>query len=227
MCIDIISYLLGKKSSGGGGGSKYAPRHIRFTNYNGTELDYELQNLDTSNITDFSYMFSGCEKITSLDLSKFDTSNATSMESMFRTTKKLNQIDLSTFDTHNVTSMNAMFMMSSSSNDLTRIVFGNNFDTSNATDITGMFSNLANVETLDLSRFNLGKITACKNMFNGCTSLSNATLNAILGMLATATKLGAVNKTLKYIGLSSEQATTCIELSNWEALEEAGWTTGY
>ena len=34
-------------------------------------------------------------------------------------------------------------------------------------------------------------------------------------------------KTLKYIGLSEEQATTCTTLSNWAACETAGWTTGY
>lgn len=35
------------------------------------------------------------------------------------------------------------------------------------------------------------------------------------------------NKTLKYVGLTSDQATTCTGLSNWAACEAAGWTTGY
>ena len=35
------------------------------------------------------------------------------------------------------------------------------------------------------------------------------------------------NKKLKYIGLTQEQATTCTTLSNYQALVNAGWTTGY
>jgi hypothetical protein len=34
-------------------------------------------------------------------------------------------------------------------------------------------------------------------------------------------------KTLKAIGLSSAQATTCTGLSNWASAQSAGWTTGY
>jgi hypothetical protein len=46
-------------------------------------------------------------------------------------------------------------------------------------------------------------------------------------MCATAVQLSGSDKTLKNIGLSSTQATTCITLSNWADLEAAGWTTGY
>lgn len=37
----------------------------------------------------------------------------------------------------------------------------------------------------------------------------------------------ANTKTLKYMGISSTQATTCQSLSNWSAFTAAGWTTGY
>ena len=36
------------------GGGKYSPRYISFNGYDGTELNEELANLDTSNITDMS-----------------------------------------------------------------------------------------------------------------------------------------------------------------------------
>ena len=35
------------------------------------------------------------------------------------------------------------------------------------------------------------------------------------------------NKTLKFIGLTEAQATTCQSLSNYQAFLDAGWTTGY
>ncbi|MGN1301209.1 MAG: hypothetical protein ACI4U9_01605 [Clostridia bacterium] len=38
---------------------------------------------------------------------------------------------------------------------------------------------------------------------------------------------GSVYKTLKYLGLTSTQATICTTLSNYQAFLDAGWTTGY
>ena len=63
-------------------------------------------------------------------------------------------------------------------------------------------------------------------MFDNCTSLTDDSLNNILAMLTNATAYTRT-KTLKYIGLSKTQATTCTTLSNWAACEAAGWTTGY
>ena len=43
-----------------------------------------LEHLNTSQVTDMSFMFRGCSSLISLDLSSFNTSEVTSMESMFR-----------------------------------------------------------------------------------------------------------------------------------------------
>ena len=56
-----------------GGASKYAPRHILFQNYTGTELTEELENLDTSNLTSMSAMFSGCSSLTTVNLTNKNT----------------------------------------------------------------------------------------------------------------------------------------------------------
>ena len=45
-------------------------------------------------------------------------------------------------------------------------------------------------------------------------------------MCANATSY-TYTKTLKYIGLTSEQANKCKTLSNYQAFLNAGWTTGY
>ena len=42
-----------------------------------------LENLDTSQVTNMSFMFSNCHKLTSLNLSSFNTSNVTDMGTMF------------------------------------------------------------------------------------------------------------------------------------------------
>lgn len=63
-------------------------------------------------------------------------------------------------------------------------------------------------------------------MFSRCSSLSNESLNNILEMCINATSYTGT-KTLKQIGLTSSQATTCQSLSNWNDFVTAGWTTGY
>ncbi len=98
--------------------------------------------------------------------------------------------------------------------------------TYNVTDFSYAFNNcaaLVNLQQFDMS--GATSATSLQNFVSGCTSLSNTSLNNILASLATWG--GSSNKTLKYIGLTSAQATTCTNLSNWSALSAAGWTTGY
>jgi surface protein len=51
-------------------------------------------------------LFSGCSKLTHIDLSSFDTKNVSNMNGIFSGCSKLTTIDLSSFDTKNVTDMN-------------------------------------------------------------------------------------------------------------------------
>jgi len=77
-----------------GGSGKYAPRYITFENYTGTELDYELENLDLSNMASLSRLFATCEYITKIKLyGKIDTSILT--EYMFSYCSALTHLDLS------------------------------------------------------------------------------------------------------------------------------------
>jgi surface protein len=46
------------------------------------------------------------------------------------------------------------------------------FNTSNVTNMNGMFSGCSDLKTLDLSNFNTGNVTDMSNMFNGCSSLT-------------------------------------------------------
>lgn len=92
-------------------GGKYKPRvtELTFKNYEGTELDYETQNLDTSFFTSMSEMFYYCRYLTHLDVSGFNTSNVTNMNGMFYQCQNLTSLDLSNFDFSKVTNIQEMF----------------------------------------------------------------------------------------------------------------------
>ena len=126
-----------------------------------------LKFLNTSEVTDMSYMFSNCESLTSLDLSTFNTSKVTSMAVMFWGCTNLTSLDLSSFNTSNVTSMQSMF---GHSNNLT-ILDLSGFDTHNVTVMYEMFSDCWQLKTLDLRGFNTSKVTSMRAMFYGCTDL--------------------------------------------------------
>ena len=68
-----------------------------------------IENLNTSEVTNMSSMFSGCTSLSSVDLCNFNTSKVTSMSAMFYNCGSLTSIDLSNFNTSKVTSMFTMF----------------------------------------------------------------------------------------------------------------------
>lgn len=71
---------------------KYAPRIIQFNGYKGTELDYEIENLDTSRITNCDSMFSNCSNLK--QIKSFDTSNVTSMRNIMQYCHALSEFPL-------------------------------------------------------------------------------------------------------------------------------------
>ena len=170
--------------------------------------------LDTSGVTIMSGMFTGCSSLTTISL--LDTSGVTIINHMFNGCSNLTAIPL--LDTSSATNMNSMFYSCSS---LTTIPL---LDTSSATNMRNMFDGCSNLTTIPL--LDTSSVTDIRRMFSGCSNLTNETLSNILQMLINATSY-TNTKTLNYIGLSREQATTCATLSNWAACESAGWTTGY
>ena len=69
----------------------------------------DLNNFDTSQVTEMGGMFFWCATLKSLDLSFFNTSKVTSMFNMFKNCYDLAQLDVRNFNTSKVTSMNDMF----------------------------------------------------------------------------------------------------------------------
>ena len=60
-------------------------------------------------VTNMGNMFSGCSKLTSLDVSGWDTSSVAGMDNMFYNCSNLTSLDVSGWDTSSVTSMQSMF----------------------------------------------------------------------------------------------------------------------
>lgn len=157
----------------GSGGGKYAPRRIVFKEYTGTELNDEIANLDTSNVTNMKEMFYGCSNLVNLDLNNFNTSKVTSMYQMFYNCNNLTNIDVSSFDMSNVTTIYGMFWGCKA---FTNIDLSN-FNISKATSAQGAFRGcLALVEAI-LHDINFSKCTAFGDMFNGCTSLKRVDID--------------------------------------------------
>lgn len=111
-----------------------------------------LSYLNTSMVTDMSYMFYGCEAL-ELDsyayyaIAKFNTQNVTDMSSMFRDCKAIEYVDVS------------------------------NFNTQNVKDMQGMFQNCESLKVLDLRNFDVQNVTSLREMFRGCKALETILCN--------------------------------------------------
>ena len=128
-----------------------------------------LENLDTSQVTDMSYMFYICNNLITLDVSHFDTSQVTNMSYMFTDCQDLPSLDVSHFNTSKVTDMSQMFAACGSLCNLDV----SNFDTSQVTNMSTMFQACIYLTNLDVSHFDTSKVTNMYNMFVGCIGLTN------------------------------------------------------
>lgn len=169
---------------------------------------------DTSAVTNMTSMFDDCSNLKEVPL--LDTSKAVDTSCMFRRCSSLKEVPL--LDTSNVTDMGSMFAYCTSLKEAPAL------NTSKVTTFNSMFcqcTSLKHVPLLDTSN-----VIGMFNTFEKCTNLSDESLNNILAMCTNATKITS-NKTLKYLSLTSDQATKCTTLSNYSAFTSAGWTTGY
>ena len=155
-----------------------------------------IENLNTSKVTNMAWMFNGCEKLESLDLSNFNTSGAAYTASMFKGCSSLKQITfgnnfktsntgsmfkgcssltslvLSSFVTSQVTDMSDMFNSCKALKSLDL----RSFNTSEVTNMSSMFSNCGKLESLDLSSFNTSNVENMNSMFSDCSKLTTLTL---------------------------------------------------
>ena len=174
------------------GGEAYKPRYVSFAGYDGTELDHETQNLDTSELTSMKEMFFECTNLVSLapkfdvtnvtsmyrlcstdakletaDFSGFGVSAVTSISYMCNQCTKLQSVDLSNFVTPNLTNCSYMFNQDTALTDINI----SKMITTNVTNMSYMFRG-TKVKSLDLSHFETPNLTNVGSMFYQCSSLT-------------------------------------------------------
>ena len=127
-----------------------------------------IENLNTEKVTSMIYMFDGCTKLESLDLTNFNTAVVKSMTYMFYNCSTLTSLNLSNFNTAKVTDMSSMFegCTKLASLDLS------NFNTEKVMYMSNMFYNCSALTSLDLRKFNTAKVTEMNNMFYNCSALT-------------------------------------------------------
>ena len=129
----------------------------------------KLDNMDTSNVTDMSYMFSNCAA-KNLDVSNFNTSKVKSMNSMFYNSE-IETLDLRNFVIPSDSSSNYSSLVQSCSN-LKSVLFPQSWQ---PTDLSSFFSDCSSLTSFDLSSINCSKLTKIPSLFQGCNSLENVT----------------------------------------------------
>ena len=134
----------------------------------------ELSDFNTYKVTDMKAMFHSCTSLTNIDLSTFFTGSVTDMSLMFYNCLSLKAIDLNSFITSNVTRMRHMFSYVNSVESIDLSMF----DTSNVVDMGWMFSNNPTLISLNLSSFDTSKVTDMSGMFYECKNLRTVNLTS-------------------------------------------------
>ena len=174
------------------GGSKYAPKFISFYNYTGLDLQdlIDDNNISYSNIISTNQMFS--------------LTGATS------STTNLTTIDISKIsnEANGITDVNGMFYMREN---LQSIQGLDTLDTSNVTDMSGMFYECRSITNLDLSNFDTSNVTTMQSMFNHCGLLipSGSYLNLNI-------KDFNVSKVNNFFYMFNGCKLQTLDLSGWE-----------
>ena len=161
-------------------------------------VNLDLSSFDTSNVTDVEKMFYNSSS-TSINVSSFDTSNLTSLKEMFMNSKVTN-LDLTSFNLSKVNNMTSMFEGSyiekvtflknekTAPNTSLSVMFRSSkattldlsdfFDTSNVSEMYGMFGG-SQVVNLDLTSFNTSSLTSLRSTFYNCqaTTIDQSTFD--------------------------------------------------
>ena len=229
------------------------PNYISF--YQPPSQTIDLSWLRTDNITIMSSMFQSSNTLESLDVSLFNTENVTNMNSMFASLINMplsSIVGLQNFVTSKVTNFASMFWrvgynLSSPTNlaDFSNFSFFkantcammfqnckmrkiilNSPNNPSLTNCQSMFS-YSSLNEISLDNFDVSKVSNASGMFQQNSGLTNDSLNSIMQAFSHNTAISNNNKTLKYLGFSSSQASNMTTLENWSLLQANGWITGY
>ena len=164
----VIGWLEGNTLYIGSEGTTYLSTGYELFDFWENVEEIDFTNVDTSMVTDMSYMFNYCSSLTKLDLKAFNTSKVTNMSHMFNLYySEITTLDVSGFDTSNVTNMDYMFYGCINVTSLNL----SNFVTTKVTDMSSMFFGCQSLISLDLSNFDISSLSNTSNMFEDCSNL--------------------------------------------------------
>ena len=178
-------------------GEEYYGRSLQFIEFEG------LENINTSEVTDMSFMFS-FSSIKGLNFKTLNTSSVTNMTGMFDNTY-FKELDLSNFDTSNVTSMSGMFVSFGFGSESCNLDLSH-FDTSKVVDMSYMFW-CCQTSSLNLKSFDTSNVQYMTSMFEGCNhidslDLSNFDTSNVTDMSFMFGAVGDERCSYKYIDVS-------------------------
>lgn len=132
-----------------------------------------LDNWNTSNVKNMSYMFSSMSALTSCpNISNWDVSNVETMSNMFTGCSKINgNIDVTNWHTSSLKDTSFMF---NSLRALKTITGLDNIDVSHVENMESMFANLAVATSIgNLSSWNVSNVTNMKGLFQNSIKLTS------------------------------------------------------
>ena len=226
--VDINEYLSDTITNGSdslGGWIKTVKKMRSPLTVKGTDAQYmfnryplnELPQLDTSNVTNMSYMFYNCYYLTTIP--QLNTSNVTNMSRMFYSCYGLTTIPQ--LDTSNVTNMSYMF---NSCYYLTAIP---QLDTSNVTNMSRMFYSCYGLTTIP--QLDTSNVTNMSDMFNSCNKLTTIPQLNTSNVANMSDMFSGCNKLTTILQLNGEKLTninyvfrSCSSLENFNGLINLG-----
>ena len=161
----------------------------------------DVSGFNTNKVTDMSGMFFGCQSFTSINIDNFDTSNVTSMKEMFRECMNINTFNFKHFDTSKVTDMSNMFTDCEKLTNLDLSIF----DTKNVVNMSWMFASCESLTSINIDSWNTEKCIEMGSMFSHCKSLTNLNLSHF-----NTTSVKSINQMFSYC-----ESLTDLNLSGW------------
>ena len=179
-------------------GKTYLQDGLEFRNISNNIEQISFQNIDTSRMTSMNGLFRNI-KVSTVDLSSFDTSNVTNFQYMFSDNYYLTSVDLSEKNLEAVKQMNYMFRNCSS---LEEVDFSNT-STPSLEYINYMFAGCSKIESIDLTNLGSDLLNTMNLMFSGCTNLKNVNMSNFNFGTASLSSLFKNLKNLESINLTN------------------------